>query len=74
MEQLEILELDYYKEGKKLELIKPSVTDFNIDKKTTNIKIQVDDSLLAPRYCGVVIDNIVVKQSPQWLINRLKIY
>ena len=58
--------------GKKLELIKPSVTGFNIDKKTTNIKIQVDNSLLAPRYCGVVIDNIVVKQSPQWLINRLK--
>jgi len=58
--------------GKNLELIRPSVTDFNIDKKTTNIKVQVDNSLLAPRYCGVVIENIVVKQSPQWLINRLK--
>ena len=58
--------------GKKLELIRPSVTDFNIDKKTTNIKVQVDNSSLAPRYCGVVIENIVVKQSPQWLINRLK--
>jgi len=57
--------------GKNLELIRPSVTDFNIDKKTTNIKVQVDNSLLAPRYCGVVIENIVVKQSPQWLINRL---
>ena len=58
--------------GKKLELIRPSVTDFNIDKKTANIKVEVDNSSLAPRYCGVVIENIVVKQSPQWLINRLK--
>ena len=58
--------------GKKLELIRPSVTDFNIDKKTANIKVQVDNSSLAPRYCGVVIENIAVKQSPQWLINRLK--
>jgi len=58
--------------GKKLELIRPSVTDFNIDKKTANIKVEVDNSSLAPRYCGVVIENIAVKQSPQWLINRLK--
>ena len=58
--------------GKKLELIKPSLTDFIIDKKSASIKIQVENNLLAPRYCGVVIDNLVVQQSPQWLINKLK--
>ena len=58
--------------GRKLELIKPSISDFIIDKKSVNIKLEVENSLLAPRYCGIVIDDIVVQESPQWLINKLK--
>ena len=58
--------------GRKLELIKPSISDFIIDKKSVNIKLEVENSLLAPRYCGIVIDDIIVQESPQWLINRLK--
>ncbi len=58
--------------GRKLELMKPSISDFIIDKKLVNIKLEVENSHLAPRYCGIVIDDIVVQESPQWLINRLK--
>ena len=58
--------------GMKLELMKPSISDFIIDKKLVNIKLEVENNLLAPRYCGIVIDDIVVQESPQWLINRLK--
>ena len=57
--------------GKKFELIKPSATDFIIDKKSNNIKIEVENSQLAPRYSGIVIDNIKVEKSPEWLINKL---
>ena len=37
--------------GRKLELMKPSISDFIIDKKSANIKLEVENSLLAPRYC-----------------------
>ena len=55
-----------------LELITPSVSTFRIDKRTLKIDVDVKDSKLAPRYCGVTISGITVKESPEWLKNRLK--
>ncbi|MFL9845553.1 phenylalanine--tRNA ligase subunit beta [Flavobacterium rhizosphaerae] len=54
------------------ELITPSVSNFRIEKRTLKMDIKVDDSKLAPRYCGVTLSDITVKQSPAWLQNRLK--
>ena len=54
------------------ELITPSVSNFRVDKRTLKIDIRVEDSKLAPRYCGVTISGITVKPSPEWLQNRLK--
>lgn len=54
------------------ELITPSVSNFRIDKRTLKIDVKVEDSKLAPRYCGVTISGITVKPSPAWLQNRLK--
>lgn len=54
------------------ELITPSVSNFRTEKRTLKIPIEVTDSKLAPRYCGVTISDISVKESPQWLQNRLK--
>ncbi len=54
------------------ELITPSVSNFRIDKRTLKIDVKVDDTKLAPRYCGVTISGITVKPSPSWLQNRLK--
>ena len=55
-----------------IELITPSVSTFRIDKRTLKIDVDVKDSKLAPRYCGVTISGITVKESPAWLQNRLK--
>jgi phenylalanyl-tRNA synthetase beta chain len=55
-----------------VELITPSVSTFRIDKRTLKIDVDVKDSKLAPRYCGVTISGITVKESPEWLKNRLK--
>ncbi|TBX69195.1 phenylalanine--tRNA ligase subunit beta [Flavobacterium silvisoli] len=55
-----------------IELITPSVSTFRIDKRTLKIDADVKDSKLAPRYCGVTISGITVKESPEWLKNRLK--
>lgn len=54
------------------ELITPSVSNFRVDKRILKIDIKVEDSKLAPRYCGVTISGITVKPSPAWLQNRLK--
>ncbi|GAA4073671.1 phenylalanine--tRNA ligase subunit beta [Flavobacterium cheonanense] len=55
-----------------LELITPSVSKFKVDKRTLKIDVDVKDSSLAPRYCGVTISGITIKPSPSWLQNRLK--
>ncbi|UUC44859.1 phenylalanine--tRNA ligase subunit beta [Flavobacterium cerinum] len=54
------------------ELITPSVSKFKVEKRTLKVDIKVEDNKLAPRYCGVTISGITVKQSPSWLQNRLK--
>ena len=58
-------------EGKNLELKTPSVSNFSIDKRTKNIKINIDDNSLTPRYCGIVMENIKIDNSPEWLQNKI---
>jgi phenylalanyl-tRNA synthetase beta chain len=58
--------------GVNVELITPSVSNFRVDKRTLKIDVDVKESKLAPRYCGVTISGITVKPSPEWLQNRLK--
>lgn len=58
--------------GINVELITPSVSNFRVDKRTLKIDVDVKDIHLAPRYCGVTISGISVKESPEWLKNRLK--
>ena len=55
-----------------VELITPSVSNFRIDKRTLKIDVDVKDTKLAPRYCGVTISGVSIKPSPDWLQNRLK--
>lgn len=58
--------------GMNVELITPSVSNFRVDKRTLKIDVDVKDIQLAPRYCGVTISGLTVKESPEWLKNRLK--
>ncbi|MBP6182566.1 phenylalanine--tRNA ligase subunit beta [Flavobacterium sp.] len=58
--------------GVNVELITPSVSNFRVDKRILKIDIDVKDTKLAPRYCGVTISGITIKPSPEWLQNRLK--
>ena len=59
-------------QGISLELISPSVSDFHVDDRTLKFDVVVEDSEKAPRYVGVTISDITVKDSPEWLQNRLK--
>ncbi|WP_397446605.1 phenylalanine--tRNA ligase subunit beta [Polaribacter sp. R77954] len=56
----------------KLELISPSVSNFHVDERTLRFDVEVDDKDLVPRYCGITITDIEVKESPEWIKNRLK--
>ena len=58
--------------GINAKLISPSVSAFHVDDRSVKVDINVEDKQKAPRYCGLTISDIVVKESPQWLQNRLK--
>ena len=55
-----------------LELISPSVSDFHVDERTLRFDVEVDKKEQTPRYCGISITDIQVKDSPEWIQNRLK--
>ena len=55
-----------------VKLITPSNSSFGVENRTHKIDIQVNNNNLAPRYCGVTISGVKVKESPQWIQNRLK--
>jgi len=59
-------------QGKSLALITPSTSSFHIEERSKRVKIEVNNSELAPRYCGVTISDITVNTSPDWLQNRLR--
>lgn len=49
----------------------PSVADFNPDRPDGAVEICVEDHSGAPRYSGITIRNVEVKESPEWLRNLL---
>jgi phenylalanyl-tRNA synthetase beta chain len=56
---------------KKLKLKKPDVSAFKVDNHNLPIEINIRNQEACSRYSGVCIDNIEVKESPQWLKDRL---
>ncbi|MCL3849912.1 MULTISPECIES: phenylalanine--tRNA ligase subunit beta [Parabacteroides] len=59
--------------GKPAELKRPSVDAFKIDDETPAIEVVVENTEACPRYSGVTIKGVTVKESPEWLKNRLAI-
>ena len=59
-------------QGVSKELITPSVMQFSVDNRLSTIQVKVDTPELAPRYSGITISDLTVKESPDWIKNRLK--
>ena len=57
--------------GQPFELKKPSIEGFKIDNPSTAITVEVENTEACPRYSGVTIKGVSVKESPEWLKNRL---
>lgn len=51
----------------------PSVEAFKVDNHSLEIPVQVLNPEACPRYSGLTISNLTVRQSPEWLQNRLKL-
>lgn len=56
-----------------LPLMKPSLEGFKIDHQNSKLKVEVLDEDAAPRYSGLSISGITVKDSPQWLKEKLAV-
>lgn len=59
--------------GKPATLKKPSVDAFAVENHDLDIKVTVENSEACPRYAGVTVKGVTVKESPEWLQNKLRI-
>ncbi|MGE0021660.1 MAG: phenylalanine--tRNA ligase subunit beta [Draconibacterium sp.] len=51
---------------------KPSVDAFKLDNHNLEIPVEVKNPEACPRYSGVTISGVTIKESPEWLKRRLK--
>ena len=52
-------------------LTKPDVSAFKVDNHDLEIDVKVENTDACPRYSGVSIQGVTVKESPDWLKNAL---
>ena len=54
-------------------LTRPSDEAFRVDDHELEIDVEVADSAACPRYAGVTVRGVTVKESPAWLQDKLRI-
>ena len=55
-----------------LKLTKPSVDNFKVDDHSFEVKVTVENQNACPRYSAVTINNVTIKESPEWLKKALQ--
>ena len=60
------------RKGKKIELCRPTVESFSPSNTNWTIPVSVENNDACPRYIGVTVSGLTVKNSPDWLQNKLK--
>ncbi len=58
--------------GVKTQLHRPSVDAFKTDNNDLDIDITIENAEACPRYAGITVKGITVKESPQWLQDKLR--
>ena len=54
-------------------LKRPSVEAFAVDNHDLDIAVRVENSEACPHYAGVSVKGVTVKESPEWLQNKLRL-
>jgi phenylalanyl-tRNA synthetase beta chain len=57
----------------KIGIKKPDVSVFKVDNNESPIQVIVENEQASPRYSGLTISGVEVKESPQWLKERLAV-
>ena len=57
----------------KIEIKKPDVSIFKVDNTSLSMKVVVENEIACPRYSGLTISSVEVKESPKWLKERLSV-
>ena len=58
--------------GRKAEVVWPSVEEFTIDNPTSEIEVEVKNTEAAPRYAGISVKGCKITPSPEWMQNCLR--
>lgn len=59
--------------GYKATLSKPEISNFTVDDHDLDIDVIVEDKEACPRYAGVSVKGVTVKESPDWLQDKLRL-
>lgn len=51
----------------------PSIENFKVSNTSLTVPVTVEEPEMCPRFSGVSIANVKVKESPEWLKNRLNL-
>jgi phenylalanyl-tRNA synthetase beta chain len=57
----------------KIGITKPDVSAFKVDNTNLPIEVVIENTQASPRYSGLTISGVEVKESPQWLKERLAV-
>lgn len=59
--------------GKSTALRRPSVDGFNVDNTELDIAVKIENVEACPHYAGLTMKGVTVKESPDWLQDKLRI-
>lgn len=59
--------------GYKTSLHRPGCEDFQVDSHELDIDVEIENAEACPRYAAVTIRNCEVKESPEWLQDKLRV-
>jgi phenylalanyl-tRNA synthetase beta chain len=59
--------------GYETALRKPEVDSFTVDNRDLDIRVTVENKEACPRYAGVSVKGVTVKESPDWLQAKLRV-
>jgi len=62
----------YLRKTEDIQLCRPLVDGFKIDNHNLEIPVEVKNPEACPRYSGVTVSGVTIKESPEWLQRRLK--
>lgn len=63
----------FLRQTKDIEYKRPSVEHFKVDNHDLEIPVEIANQEACARYTGVTISGVEIKESPDWLKNRLKV-